>query len=161
MVWSTRSNISPPPGSIGCFTRSSLLVHSRIFPGNLARGQRDIPSARVFCTAGMCLASWLQPVFISWRPSIFMSKHALLSLAPLQRLTHGTAAALSPRINVTSTTDSGVSPANSSITHAVTTILNSSRKLIVVEHVSRRSAFRFSSCVSPRGRSYLQCLFLD
>ena len=79
-----------------------------------------------------------------------MSKHTLLSLALPQRLTHVTVATLSPRITMGSPTESGVSPANSSITHAVTTIPNSSSKFIVMVHVSRRSAFRFSSCQPER-----------
>ena len=67
-----------------------------------------------------------------------MSKHTLLSLALPQRLTHVTVATLSPRITMGSPTDSGVSPANASINHAVTTIPNSSSKLIVM----------YTSCVA-------------
>ena len=85
-----------------------------------------------------------------------MSRHARLSLAPPQRLTHVTAATLSPRITMGSPTASGVSPLNFSIAQAVTTIPKSSSRLIVMVHVSRHSAFSCSSCVSSGGRSNLQ-----
>ena len=71
-----------------------------------------------------------------------------------------TATTLATCITIGSPTNSGMSPVNSNITHAVTTISNSSNELIVMVHVSRRSAFRFSSCVNSSGRSYPQ-YFVD
>ena len=111
------------------------------------RDQRDIPSASVFCTPGMCVATWFHPHVISRRPSILMSRHALLSFAPPHRLTHVTAATLSPGIDNGSSTESGLSPLSSSIIHAFTTVPNSSRRLIVIVLVWRR-AFCFTAVSS-------------
>ena len=120
------------------------------------RGQRNMPSAKVFCTPGMCSDTWLQPPLISWRRSILIIKHALLSLAQPHRLTHVAAAEFSPRNTIESPADAGSSPCSSSISHAVATIPKSSSKLIVMVQVSRRSAFRFSYFVGAGGTSYLQ-----
>ena len=156
-----RRQIYIPPGG-----RWALLPCLRGWsvPGSfpaIQQGANATTVRQVFCTPGVCIASWLQPRLISRRPSVLISKHFFVSLAPPQRLTHVTAATLSPRITMGSPTDSGVSAANFSITHAITTISSSSSKLIVMIHVSRRLAFRFSSCVSPSGRSYLRYIFFS
>lgn len=66
-------------------------------------------------------------------PPFLVSKHALIPLAPPQRLIHVTAATLSPSITTGYPTDAGVSPVISSITHAVTTIASSDRRFVVTE----------------------------
>ena len=54
---STTSKILDPWLPLSCSTQSLLSVTSLIFSASSARGQRDMPSAEVFCTPGMCLAA--------------------------------------------------------------------------------------------------------
>ena len=131
-----------------------------------------MPSASVLRTPGICFAVWFQPPFISRRPSILMSKHARLALAPPHRDIQDTAAVLSPRIRTRSPFPSALSPPSLSMTHAVTTMPYSSNRPIVillllllqvlqVLQVSRRSALLLSSAVNSFGKSYLQNTFLS
>ena len=83
-------------------------------------------------------AVWFHPPASSRRP-IFMSRHALLSLAPPHRVTHDTTARLSPLIHMGSASASGRSPTNSSMTHAVATISTNSNRFIVMVQVSWKS----------------------
>ena len=131
-------------------------VSSLTLSANTNRGQREIPSARVFCAPGICFAVGFHPPMNSRHPGILMSKHAIFSLAPSYREIHDTAAMLSPLISIGSPAASGLSPTNSSMTHAVTTILSSSNRLIVMVHASSGSAFLLSSVVSSSGKSYFQ-----
>ena len=141
---------------MSCADHSLELVSSLTLAATTNRGYREISSARVFRTPGMCFAVGVHPPVSSRRPSILMSKNALLSLAPPHRVIHDTAALLSPRISIGSPFASGLSPTSSIMTHAVTTIPSNSNRLIVTVHVSPRSAFLLSSVVSSRGKSYLQ-----
>ena len=116
---------------------------------------RSTRSKPFFGTPGTRLGTWLHPSSISTRPSILMSKHTLLSLAPLTMLTLATAAMQSPHIAIVSTY-AVLSPVNSRMTHPVTTFSKSSSRLITVVQVACSSACRFSL----GSRSYLQKAFL-
>ena len=149
------SKIPEPCDAMSCSDHSGELVSPLTLTTHTSRGQREIPSARVFCAPGIFSAVGFHPPMSSRRPSILMSKHALLSLAPQHREIHDTAAMLSPLISIGSPAASGLSPTNSSMTHAVTTILSNSNRLIVMMHVSP-NAFLLRSVVSSSGKSYLQ-----
>ena len=83
-------------------------------------------------------AVWFHPPASSRRP-IFMSRHALLSLAPPHRVNHDTATRLSSLVSMGSPSASGRSPTSSSTTHAVTTIPSNSNRFIVMVQVSWKS----------------------
>ena len=142
------SKIPKPRNPMSCSDHSVELVSSLTLSANTNRGQREIPSSRVFCAPGICFAVGFHPPMSSRRSSILMSKHALLSLAPPHREIHDTAAMVSPLICIGSPAASGLSPTNSSMTHAVTIIPRNSNRLIVMVQISPTSAFLSSSEVS-------------
>ena len=83
-----------------------------------------------------------------------MRKKDLSSVAPLLlRDTHNTDVMLLLRIRIDAPAASGLSPTDSSITCAVTTLPTNSRRLIVMVQVSWRSAFLSSSTVNSQSAS--------
>ena len=90
-----------------------------------------------------------------------MSKRARLSLPRPHRKMQGTAAMLSPRKRIGFPFAPALSPTSSSMTHVVTTVPNSSNRLIVIVPVSRGSSFLLSSALSYSGKPYLQNIFLS
>lgn len=113
-----------------------------------------MPAAHVFCTPGICLASYLQPPRISRRPSILLVRQASVSLAPPHRFDQVAAAKLSSRIRTGSPLVCRRPPTSSCMTHAVRTIPKSSSRLIVACLTACGLTFEFAleceSCiVSP------------
>ena len=150
-----------PRDPMSCSDHSVMVVSGLTLSSKPNRGQRKVPSAKVFCAPGIHFSVRFRPPMSSKRPSILMSKHALVSLAPQHREIHDTTAMSSPLVSIGSTAASSLCPTNSSMTHAVTTISSDSNRLIVMVQVSPSSAFLLSSVVSSCGRSYLQNAFLS
>ena len=138
-ICSTISKIPDPLVPMLCSYQSLELVCPMTLSAKIDLGHREMPSAKMFCTPAICFALWFHPPASSRLPSILMSRHALLSLAPPHRVTHNTAARLSPLINMGSPLASGRSPTSSSMTHAVTTIPSNSNRFIVMVQVSWQS----------------------
>ena len=118
--------------SIFCSYQSRDLTLS----AKIDQGYREMPSTNLFCAPAMCFTLWFHPLMSLKHPSILMSRDALWSLAPPHRVTHNTAALLSPLINMGYPSASGRSRTFSSMTHAVTIIRSNANSFIVMVHVS-------------------------
>ena len=111
---STTSKIFDPRGPILCSTQSVLLVSFLTFSASSTRGQRDIPSAKVFY-AGYVLGNVAPPALDFEATEHSHGKILPLALCPAALMNHVTAAMLSPRIAIGPPVDAGLSTVNSSI----------------------------------------------